>query len=81
MLPGRPVVLHCLQGRACAVWAVVIKGWNSGRHEEMDPAGLRRKFCCQFIDAIVQMGREGRLRFVLIYSDRLFTHTANSLVT
>ena len=52
----------------------------------MDPAGLGRKFRCQFIDAIRSdggeegRGGEGRLRFVLIRSDNFFTRTTNSLI-
>jgi len=59
MLPGRSLVFHCLQGRARAVWGVVVEGWNSGRYEGMDPAGLGRKFHCQFIDAIRSDEGEG----------------------
>jgi len=43
MLSGRPLVIHRLQRGARAVRAVVTKGGDSGRYEEVDPAGFRRR--------------------------------------
>ena len=70
VLLGRPLVFYRIQGGASTIRAAVTKDRDSGRYEEMDPAGFRRRVRCEYIDAFRAHGggADGRPFFLYRYA-------------